>query len=38
MMKKLAHEYLRASFRGASGTSEPGISRFRVWSCGPSRN
>src|SRR5579871_5020353 len=28
----------RSSFRGASETSEPGISRFRVWSCGPSRN
>ena len=27
-----------SSFRGASGASEPGISRFRVWSFGPSRN
>src|SRR5258708_35536511 len=27
-----------ASFRGAKETSEPGISRFRVWSFGPSRN
>jgi hypothetical protein len=27
-----------SSFRGASKTSEPGISRFRVWSFGPSRN
>src|ERR1700730_17168306 len=26
------------SFRGASETSEPGISRFRVRSFGPSRN
>src|ERR1700734_1353701 len=26
------------SFRGVSGASGPGISRFRVWSCGPSRN
>src|SRR5579872_1567436 len=26
------------SFRGASEASEPGISRFRVWSFGPSRN
>ena len=28
----------RPSFRGASEASEPGISRFRVWSFGPSRN
>jgi hypothetical protein len=26
------------SFRGAREASEPGISRFRVWSFGPSRN
>ncbi len=37
---RTTRQVLRAStsFRGASETSEPGISRFRVWSFGPSRN
>ncbi|MDA9509818.1 hypothetical protein XI09_35285 [Bradyrhizobium sp. CCBAU 11386] len=26
------------SFRGICAANEPEISRFRVWSCGPSRN
>src|SRR5882724_7269663 len=40
----VGHGYLqraatkKTSFRGTSETSEPGISRFRVWSFGPSRN
>src|SRR5258707_5833684 len=37
LLRLMMHEQ-DSSFRGASETSEPGISRFRVWSFGPSRN
>jgi hypothetical protein len=32
------NDFSYSPFQGASETSEPGISRFRVWSFGPSRN
>jgi hypothetical protein len=30
--------YTHSRHSGAMRSIEPGISRFRVWSCGPSRN
>src|SRR5579872_2522516 len=36
--KRSNPSFFRVVIRGASETSEPGISRFRVWSFGPSRN
>src|SRR4030081_2754355 len=37
-MLRRRNDFSYSPFQGASETSEPGISRFRDWSFGPSRN